>query len=244
MFNWFDAFMVKHKRKLLLADVYGNVIMHRYCLLRREETGQTIVNGSKKPQLYLHRFTWEDSPDGPSQHSHVGTTISLLLRKGYTERRDGKDRKRRPGSISFIPHGQTHKIVWAQLDTWTLFLRWYTRSADVRVVPEVCDVVCDYCKDKHGQCFNADREYTYSTYSKQFNNSKEATFRFPSWFHAGPETDRMLERRQRAMKRLGASAPVGTQNQLKVGQKYSTLPLLFDAETERKVRQDQLRHMQ
>ena len=240
LFNWADTFMIKHQRKLLLADVYGNIILHRYCLLHKEQTGQAIVNASRWPQIYIHRFTWEDSPDGPSQHSHVGTTLSLLLKGTYIENRDGKDRVRRPGSLSLIRWGQTHRIVFAKLDTFTIFIRWFTRSSDVRIIPETCDVVCDYCKDNYGQCFNTSKEFTYSTYSKQFSNNKADTFRFPSWFTAGVETDKLLERRKRAMIRLGVSAPVGKQDQLLVGQKYSKLPLMFSKESELVIKKDKI----
>jgi len=226
--NFIENWMVKNERKLILSDVYGNVIMHRYCLFRKEEVHQSIVNASKWPALYVHRFLLEESPDGPSQHSHVGSSISIILLGGYVERVGDKVKERKPGSMMMLKYRDTHKIIKTKPDTWTLFGRWITRSQDVRVVPSECTEICDYCKEKtDGVCFNRGKEFSYSTYSKQFENSKEATFRFPAWFHAGAETDKYLSRRRSAVLRLGRRSPVGEQEQLKIAQEYKKIPLML-----------------
>jgi len=225
-----ESFMIRHERKLVLADVYGNEIMHRYCLFRKEKVEQTIVKGLKWPALYVHRFIMEESPDGPSRHSHVGSTLSLMLRGEYEEQVGDDMKLRKPGSITYLKWNNIHKIVRAKKDTWTLFLRWIAQSDDVRVVPEVCETVCNWCSTnvEGGGCFNAkEGEFNYSTYSRQFNQERDNAFRFPSWFLAGAETDKFLSRRRAAMVRLGRAAPVGVQEQLEVGRRFTKLPIML-----------------
>lgn len=227
LFQIFDEFMIRHQRKMVLVERWGEVIMHRYTLLRHEKLGDAITaESSRLPNLYLHHFIKEDSPDGPSQHSHAGNTLSIVLRGGYIERYRGKLLNRRPGTINIVRWPELHKIVSAQKNTWTLFYRGFRKSKDARVVPEPCmetlGTLCEKCKPD-GVCFNVGKEYIFNTYSAQFNNGASSRSKFTAWFYAGPECDALIERRQRAMQRLGKMAPVTAAEQLEAGRKTTRL---------------------
>lgn len=226
LFDKFDAFMIKHKRKLTMVDTYGNVIIHKYCLLHGESLDHAIRAKAKGwPNLYLHNFIWEESPDGPSSHSHSGTTLSWILKGEYWERYEGKQIHRTRWSFNRVVWPKVHKIERVKSGTWTIFLRWFVRDPEIRIVPETCETVCEYCQENYGKCFNEGREFSYDAYSNQFNSNKPNGMKFPAWHYAGEETDKFIARRRKAMKRMGRSAPKNTAEQLETGRKFSKLPL-------------------
>jgi hypothetical protein len=235
LFAAFDRFMVRRKRKLTLADMWGNVIVHKYCLIWRE-TSENSVKARKKgswPNLYLHHFVWpfEESPDGPAKHNHVGSTLSILLRGHYREWYDGKVLERTPGSINIVRWPKTHKIVWVKPNTWTLFLRWFSHDTSTLIVPDTCENVCQHCSDNYGKCFNEGKVLKYDAYIRQFDlNARPDAKKFPKWEVAGPDFDIHLARRRRAAKRLKIETPIGSQEQLMLSRKTSKLPLIPDAE--------------
>jgi hypothetical protein len=234
LFKAFDRFMVARGRKMTLADTWGTVIIHKYCLLWRE-TSETGVKARKKgawPNVYLHHFVWphKESPDGPASHNHVGSTLSILLRGRYTELYDGKQLDRTPGSINVVRWPKTHKIEWVQPDTWTIFVRWFTRDTSTVIEPETCGDVCAYCADNFGKCFNEGKAIKYDAYTRQFDSVKADGKKFPKWEVAGPEFDAYLARRRRVVARMKASTPVGAQEQLLRSRAHSKLPLMEDIE--------------
>jgi hypothetical protein len=227
LFKLFDTFMIKHQRKLTLVDTFGNEIMHRYCILRKEDPKSAIKNPSKWPAFYLHNFIWENSPDGPSSHSHVGTTLSWVLKGQYWERFGDEIIHRKRWSFNRVKFGDIHKIERVESGTWSIFIRWFSKSEDVRIVPETCETICDYCKDKYGQCFNVGKEFDHDLYSKQFDSTSSA-IKFPEFHVAGPETDIFIQKRKRAMQRLGIEAPKTSEDQLAFARKYSKLPVIYE----------------
>jgi hypothetical protein len=233
LFEKFDALMVRHQRKLTLVDTYGNVIIHRYCLLYREALENAVRAKAKGwPNVYLHNFIWEDSPDGPSSHSHAGTTLSWILKGEYWERYDGKTIHRKRWSLNRVVWPKAHKIERVKSGTWTIFVRWFVIDPEIRVVPETCETVCDYCAANYGQCFNTGKEFKYDAYIRQFDSKKLDGMKFPAWHYASEETDKFVTRRRRAMERMGRAAPRSTAEQLEVGRSYSKLPVMYDQNPE------------
>lgn len=216
-----DRWATRHGRKLLLVDFYGQVIMHRYTVFNREPTGSDLVATQWWPTLYVHRFLKEESPDGPTAHSHAGNTWSLVLRGCYREQLKGRVRTRTAGTVQYIAWPEVHKIVWVQRDTWTLFFRGLRKSKDVRVVPEVCDVLCERCGPR-GTCYNIGKEFNYSTYARQYGSKTEG-LRLPQWQPAGPATEALIARRVKAVQRLKLKVPQSAQEQLKVASQHSRL---------------------
>jgi hypothetical protein len=225
---WLDAYMTRNKKKLLLVDFYGDVILVRYTPFHHEETMQSIVTTSKRPAPYVHHFLKLESPDGPSKHSHVGTTFSFIFNGGYRESYKGRVIHRKRFSINVVRWPEVHKILDVDPNTWTLFVRWFPKSDDVRIVPDTCETVCQYCEDRYGHCFNENKEFKYSTYSTQFKPEHTGGMKYPTWMHAGPETDAIRARRKRVVARMKLTVPVTAQDQLNVGQKYSKLPEMYD----------------
>lgn len=221
--------MEYHQRKLTLYDIYGNAIVHKYCIFRKE-TPENVVNSqhSKLPALYLHNFVWQHSPDGPASHTHPGTTTSIILKGGYKELYRNKIIDRKFGSINIVSYNETHKIVEAIPGTWTIFFRWFTKTDNIKIVPETCKDICVYCNDNFGKCFNENKTFNFDVYSKQFDTSNNT--RFSDWHIAGPDTSKKMARRRKAVEKLTLKVPTTPQEQLITGRKYSKLPLLKDPE--------------
>lgn len=235
IFKSFDAYMTRKGRKVLLVDALGNEVIHRYVLLRKEDLdlATRVLKIGSPMQIYLHHFVWKfgESPDGPSAHSHLGTTISFLLRGWYKEWYKGKIITRRPWSINVVKWPEPHKITFVKTGTWSLFIRLRTQADDVDIIPEVCDNVCEYCAANHGQCYNTGQRYKYADYKHQFDSGNKAGIKFPEWHTAGPELDTWIARRRRAVARLGLDTPVGAQEQLEFSRRTSKLPIMMKDES-------------
>lgn len=231
----FDRFMTKRGRKSVLVDALGNEVIHRYALLFKEDIdlGTRELKIGSRPNLFLNHFVWEhfESPDGPSAHSHLGTTVSFMLSGWYQEWYNGQIISRSPGSFNVVKWPNAHKITYVLMGTKTLFLRWITRADDVDVIPEVCERVCDYCTTNHGQCFNVGQRFKYAEYKRQFDSGNKNGIKFPEWHTAGPALDTWIARRKAAVARLGLQTPIGVQEQLEFSRRTSKLPILLKDES-------------
>lgn len=231
----FDSFMTKRGRKTVLVDALGNKVIERYAILWKEDLDLATrdLRIGSPPQLYLNHFVWEfgDSPDGPSSHTHLGTTISLMLMGAYREWYRGRIIERLAGSVNVVKWPNAHKIVWVQPGTKTLFLRLFTQADDVEVIPEVCENVCDYCTKNYGHCYNEGQRYKYAEYKHQFDSGNKGGIKFPEWHTAGPKLDAWVAKRQAAVKRLGLTTPVGAQAQLEFSRRTSKLPTMLKDES-------------
>lgn len=235
LFNKFDQFMIKHRRKLVLVDIYGNEMMHRYAILHRQDPENAIKNeGSRWPNIFIHRALWEESPDGPVSHSHVSTTLSFILKGEYWEEYRGEVLHRDRFSINIVKFPEVHKIIRAKKDTWSIWIRWFARSNTVQMKPSSCENICEYCAEHFGRCFNEGKQFDYELYANQFN-SKNNKPKVPTFFYAGPDTDRMIEKRKRAAKILGITTPIGEQAQLEASRGKSNLVKALSQEDRDKV---------
>jgi hypothetical protein len=231
----FDRYMTRIGRKTVLVDALGNKVIERYALLWKEDLDlatRKLKIGSP-PQLYLHHFVWEfgESPDGPSAHTHLGTTISFMLTGLYREWTPRGILVRRALSFNVVKWPSAHKIVWVRPGTRTLFLRLRTQADDVDVIPEVCDSICNYCEKNHGHCYNEGQRYKYAEYKHQFDSGNKNGIKFPEWHTAGAKLDAWIERRRAAVARLGLQTPVGTQEQLEFSRRTSKLPIMMKDES-------------
>ena len=187
LFEKFDSFMIKNKRKLTMVDTYGNVIIHKYCIFRKESLDPVERSKAKFwPNVYIHNFLWEESPDGPSSHSHSGTTLSFIVKGEYYEKYKQNIIHRKRWSINVVKFPEVHKLEWVKKDTWTIFIRWFIHDPQIRIVPDD----------------NRYAEFKYDAYSNQHLTDKPKGLKFPAWHYAGQDTDIFIARRKLAMKRI------------------------------------------
>ena len=85
-----------------------------------EEFTRFTLLGTPWLTVYLHRL---NAPNWhPDCHDHPWTFLAILIRKGYLERINGKDFRRRPGSILYRPAETSHNVITPYGTSWSIII--------------------------------------------------------------------------------------------------------------------------
>lgn len=222
-----DGWMEQSGRKLMRVTGSGEVVLIRYCLLRKEapNSDQDLETPAN---LYLHVWKKEIEPDGGAAHSHTADVFSLVLFGRYEEIVDGNRILR--GSLTFnaLKATQKHRIVLAKKDTVTLFFRRKSRKPMEVSIPE-CKTPCEKCKAiNNSVCFNRDKSFDVNMVLRQFDGTIHHNGKkFGDWLVCGAEADAWLERRRKAIKRVGFELPQSSEDAQLIMREHSKLPELY-----------------
>lgn len=184
-------------RKAILVDFYGRVLMERWYLFYYEEEAKPS-RLMWLPNVWLHYFPGPDSPDGEDLHRHPHSTLSVLLKGGYTEIVNGI--KRAHKLFAYLSYKDSHRIDTVIPNTWTLFMHGF-RKQPWTFDSKVCDVPCQACGELNNSvCFKTPATLSYN---EQFSRGDGAV----KWERVGKNTYRQLELRRKAIARKGLPVP-------------------------------------
>ena len=225
-----DGALERSGRKLMRVTGSAEVVLVRYCLLSKEAPNTDQKVGTPA-NLYLHVWKKEVEPDGGAAHSHSADVYSLVLFGGYEEIVDGQLRRRGPLSFSSLKAEQKHRIIKARKNTVTLFFRRKARVAMQVKIPE-CKTPCEKCKTiNDSACFNRDKTFDLDMVLRQFDGTLHQGRKFGDWLVCGKEADAWLERRRKAIKRVGFELPESSEDAQLIMRDHSRLPELYYAST-------------
>lgn len=204
-------------RKSVLVDFYGRVRMERYHLFYYEDEAKPRW-WYWFPNAWLHFFPGPDSPDGEDQHRHPFSTVSIMLRGGYSEIVNGDRRAHYAPSLVCLWWHDLHRIESVLSGSWSLFVhgwrrgRWTFESVH-------CAEPCRACLELNGgACFKPERELPYN---EQFARGDQAV----RWERVNKDTERKLEIRRQAIARRGIVPPVG-----RADNKYAITKAIIEGE--------------
>lgn len=182
-----------------MADFYGRILMERYFLFYYDSEDK-LHWWSWLPNAFIHYFPGPDSPDAKDDaHRHPWSTLGIMLRGGYTEVVNNSN-VRSPRWLTYLSYRDNHRIASVRPGTWTLFLHGFRRQPWTFEL-QPCVEKCAACTEAKQECFKAQNPTL--TWKQLFSLGKNAV----SWVRWGSETERRLERRRLAVKRMGLQLP-------------------------------------
>lgn len=221
--KWLLNFLERHGRKRVLVDFYGTVLWERWCLFyyENEEGG-----GWKTwlPNVFIHYYPDAETPDGEDSHRHPWNALSLVLRGSYTERlNETVTRERRAGSVAFLPASGSHRILRTEPGTWTLFFHGLRRQ-EWAFTLRTCENVCQACHAKNGGvCFKTPRTVGFNEQLGRADKVPESpSWRAIRWMRVDSDLQATLDRRQRAVQRMGIVQPA-TREQMRMDMKAAVI---------------------
>lgn len=85
--------------------------------INEEFTRYTLL-GTPWLTVYLHRL---NAPEWhPECHDHPWSFVAILLWRGYLERIDGKNYRRRPGMVLWRPAESVHNVITPYGTSWSM----------------------------------------------------------------------------------------------------------------------------
>jgi hypothetical protein len=210
----FDRLMIKLGHKYAFVDVAGEVAVYRYYVFFAEKHIATTWKEKYLPNLLIHHFVGK-SPEQTSStipsvarevaHTHPWSTLSFILKGGYSEEINYKDIKvNKRFSLRYRSWDTSHRMLLTQPDTWTLFFHGIRRGVwafDLRVHEKVCD----WCQANNDNvCFNEGKNRIHEFSAKRdLRDSSKASigWRETSWIKYDENFDKMIETRKASLKR-------------------------------------------
>jgi hypothetical protein len=144
LYKTFDWVMTKLGHKYAFVDVAGDVAVYRYYVFFVEKNAPDTWKEKFLPNLLIHHFIGNNSKNGAGNihideisHVHPWSTLSFILKGGYTEELNYKTIKENK-RFSFIVRGwnECHRFLNVKNNTWTLFFHgirqgiWATQDRD------------------------------------------------------------------------------------------------------------------
>lgn len=205
---WLLNLLERLGRKRVMVDFYGAILWHRWCLFYYEDE----EGGGWKtrlPNVFIHFYPDAETPDGEDPHRHPWNAWSLVFKGGYTERlNESVTRERRAGSLAYLPHDGTHRILRTVPGTWTLFVHGFRRQEWAFTLSK-CATVCQACQQHNGGvCFKTPRTVGFNEQlSRADKGLDNPSWRAVRWMRVDQHLQATLERRRRAVQRLGIQKP-------------------------------------
>lgn len=199
MMKLFMKLLEKMGRKYTLVHFDGEIVVHKYCVLYNELPGYD----KWFPNIYIHHFVSKHAVDGEDfNHVHPWNTLSVILKNGYKEVRNGKNIERKAGSVMFQKHTETHSIVEMIPDTITLFAHWFKKHDwEFRLNP--CETLCNRCKTEFGVCQKT-LQVTTPKHTVEIEGNKETPrWKAHRWVKWTPEVEKRARIRRKAIEKLG-----------------------------------------
>lgn len=218
LFQKFDAWAVRTGRKYAMVDMFGVINGFRYYIFYVEKHFDTSWKAKYLPNLFVHKFTGNDYPNGESQmeevneaHYHPWATFSVVMTGGYTEEVNpgNKIKDLYAPAVSLRWADQSHKIIKMLPDTWTLFFHGIRRGSWA-FAPKKHKTVCESCmKHNNGVCANAGTErIEFKPWMSIPDSSKEREgWKETVWLKCDEDFDKLIETRKRALARKGIQRP-------------------------------------
>lgn len=219
--NWFLRLLEKMGRKKILLDFFGNEIGHRYYVFFYEADESEKGQERKWPNLWIHYFPSEENPDAGYHHTHPWNNLTVMLKGSYLETLNDKDYVRKAGSIVYRKSTDFHRLKETTPGTWTLFFHGFRKKNWTWAMRE-CETLCETCGPK-GRCEAAGVEVEYADFYKQFSTPGKDDWKGGRWEKATPELYKAIERRKKALRRMGIEAPTTAAGRLQLLQKHSKL---------------------
>jgi hypothetical protein len=203
-----DWLFEKWGRKYAFVDFTGAVIGYRYYLGYVENH-----KGQAKflPNAYVHHFIDPRGVDGASgvltSHFHPWNAASFIFKGGYLEEREGlPPTQRKAGRGHIMPQRVRHAVSTTIPNTWTLFVHGFKKQ-EWQFSMKPCEVMCGRCAKEFGVCQLKVRTLSMDDVSNGKGSATKDHWRGTQWHKCGPEFDRWLAKRRKAVARIGGVAP-------------------------------------
>lgn len=149
MTNFFLKWLEKRGRLSALVDFYGDVQMYRYCVLWTE--GHTPRGWrSRFPNMFIHVYPGEPGgrgPDDDSPHAHPYNSLGVIVKGGYTEVIDEKERRTtRAFGMTYVNHKSFHRLDSVMPGTVSLFFHGWRKREQWLIDRKKCRALCNECK--------------------------------------------------------------------------------------------------
>lgn len=199
-------------RKYAFVDFYGDVIFYRYYVFYDEE--KYGDKGGFWPNILIHEFPGDPEGEGPDAehiHAHPYSTLSYIIKGGYTEQVDDgfalTHRETKAGQFTNVPYTSYHRIKTVEPGTVTLFMHWFRRST-WRLRIQKCSEVCSVCWERNsGQCYRHTNLTTLNNHLDSTSPSEGDEWRGVKWLQCGPDFEQQLAKRKKTLRRMGINIP-------------------------------------
>lgn len=210
--RFFDWLAIRLGRKFAFVDFYGDVGFYRYYIFYVERHDANDWVARFIPNLYVHHFPGEPSgqgPDGEMPHFHPWSTLSVMLKGGYTELIDHKvTRVSKAPALVPLSYKQSHRLVKATPGTWTLFFHG-PRRQNWLVDERIHSTICEPCKrHNNGVCANKNQVRPVDPDIEISCSSREARgWRKAKWIKVDAGFDQLLLERKDQLRKGRIETP-------------------------------------
>jgi hypothetical protein len=198
LLNWLE----KLGHKALFVDFYGEVLMHRWFLFYYEEE-KAQGWWYWLPNVWIHLFPLEETPDGDDPHRHPWSTLTFIISGWYKELINNvKERINKRLRFGYLDYKDNHRILEVSAGTYSVFMHGW-RKQDWTFDVDKCTTVCQACVDLRGGVCPKETKAT----DFDAHLARAGDWRVVKWMKATPETYKLIERRKRALVRMGLTRP-------------------------------------
>ena len=204
-------------RRYALLDFYGDVHLHRYFVLYKEEFFDNRWL-AKLPNLFVHVYPGEPGgwgPDGPTPHSHPWDTLGVVVRGEYTEIiNETETRITKALGISYTPHTSHHRIPYVAAGTTSLFFHGF-RKKEWGLHGYKHKIICNECKEfNNGVCMS-------EVGNMPFNPQLDSKLGVKGWrtmklVKVDKDFDNIIIDRKASLKRMGIKTPATSMEKLRL----------------------------
>jgi hypothetical protein len=185
--NLFLKLLEKIGRKAIFVDFYGNILMERYFLFYYEEE-KAKGWWYWLPNIFIHHFTRNETPDGADPHRHPWSTLTFILNGSYSEliNRETK-RTNKKYKFGYMSYNDNHRIT----EGWMFDL-------------DQCVTICRACQElRNGICPKNEETVDFDKHLNRMGSG----LRVARWYKADEKSYKLIERRKKALAKLDVEEP-------------------------------------
>jgi len=199
-------------RKAIFIDFYGNVLMERYFLFYYEEE-KAKSWWYWLPNIFIHHFPRNETPDGADPHRHPWSTLTFILQGSYLEFINRKtERTNKKHKFGYMSHNDNHRIIEVEKNTWSIFMHGW-RKQDWMFDLDQCVTICRACQElRNGICPKSQETVDFDKHLNRMGSG----LRVARWYKADEKSYKLIERRKKALAKLDVEEPENREDKVDI----------------------------